>query len=91
MIFALIPGNSLTYNQAYHKNKKTWTAASDECNGNGLEFDKKMLTDIEGSVNKEFWIGMAIYRVTTPWIELVGMLKDYLIAESCELYLVLKC
>lgn len=26
--------------------------------------------------DKEFWIGMAIYHVTTPWIEVIGTGKS---------------
>ncbi|CAC5394564.1 unnamed protein product [Mytilus coruscus] len=56
---------------AYHTEKKTWKAASDECGRDGLEFDEKVLTSIDVLYDKEFWIGMAIYHVTTPWIEIL--------------------
>lgn len=61
------------YDQAYRAEPKTWPAASDRCGSNGLEFDGNILKIIDLVSKKEFWIGMAIFRVTTPWIEIVGM------------------
>ncbi|CAC5422686.1 unnamed protein product [Mytilus coruscus] len=52
--------------------KTTWRAVSDECGSIGLEFEENVLKNIDALLNKEFWIGMAIYRVTTPWIEVLG-------------------
>ncbi|XP_071144024.1 uncharacterized protein [Mytilus edulis] len=78
ILFALVidikyvNANIFEYDQAYHTEQKTWRAASVECGNNGLEFDEKVLKDIDVLLDKEFWIGMAIYRVTTPWIEILG-------------------
>ncbi|CAC5400086.1 unnamed protein product [Mytilus coruscus] len=60
------------YAQAYHIERKTWTAASDECDSKELEFDENVLMKTDVLWDKEFWIGMAIYRVTSPWIEVLG-------------------
>ncbi|CAC5387693.1 unnamed protein product [Mytilus coruscus] len=67
-----VNAKSVSYNQAYHSERQTWKSASDECGSNGLEFDEKVLTNIEVLNDKVFWIGMAIYHVTTPWIEILG-------------------
>ncbi|XP_052059266.1 uncharacterized protein LOC127699925 [Mytilus californianus] len=61
-----------SYEQAYHTESKTWAAASDECDSNELEFDEKVLMKTDVLWDKAFWIGMAIYHVTTPWIEVLG-------------------
>lgn len=62
-------------------NGLTWFDASNECGDNGLEFDEKILTNItrfcEGS--REFWFGMAMYRLRTPWIQIIGC---YRVGES---------
>ncbi|CAC5369089.1 unnamed protein product [Mytilus coruscus] len=67
----VIQANSFSYDKAYHTYRKTWKAASDKCGSDGLEFDENVLTSIDVLYGKEFWIGMAIYRVTTPWIEML--------------------
>lgn len=67
-----IQANGFSYGQAYHAESKTWSAASDECDSKELEFDEKVLTETALLLDKEFWIGMAIYDVATPWIEVVG-------------------
>ncbi|CAC5424488.1 unnamed protein product [Mytilus coruscus] len=55
-------------------NGLTWFDASHKCGDNGLEFDEKILMNIkrlrEG--NREFWFGMAMYRLRTPWIQIIG-------------------
>ncbi|XP_052059256.1 uncharacterized protein LOC127699905 [Mytilus californianus] len=63
---------SLQSDQAYHTDRKTWKAASEICSKIGLEFDEKVLTNIAVLQEKEFWIGMAIYHIATPWIESMG-------------------
>ncbi|XP_076083819.1 uncharacterized protein LOC143054680 isoform X2 [Mytilus galloprovincialis] len=63
---------SFQSDQAYHTDNKTWKAASDICGENGLEFDEKVLMNISVLQDKEFWIGMAIYSIATPWIESIG-------------------
>lgn len=68
-----IPANSFAYDKAYHTEQKSWKAASYECGNNGLEFDEKVLLDTHTVLDKEFWIGMAIYIVTSSWIEIMGM------------------
>lgn len=67
-----VNANSFSYDQEYHTEQKTWQAASDECGSNGLEFNEKVLTKNDALVDTEFWIGMAIYRVISPWIEVLG-------------------
>ncbi|CAG2200831.1 unnamed protein product [Mytilus edulis] len=67
-----VNANNFSYDQAYHTERKTWKAAFVECGSNGLEFDENVLINIDVRSDKEFWIGMAIYRVTTPWIEVLG-------------------
>ncbi|XP_071144025.1 uncharacterized protein [Mytilus edulis] len=57
---------------AYHADRQTWQVASDRCGNNGLEFDERVLRNIAILQDKEFWIGIAIYRITTPWIETIG-------------------
>lgn len=60
------------YDQVYRPEQKTWKAASAECGRNGLEFDEMVLKDIDELLDEEFWIGLAIYVITTPWIEILG-------------------
>lgn len=60
------------YDQVYRPEQKTWKAASGECGRNGLEYDEMVLKDIDELLDKEFWIGLAIYVITTPWIEILG-------------------
>ncbi|CAG2185252.1 unnamed protein product [Mytilus edulis] len=60
------------YDQVYRPEQKTWKAASGECWRNGLEYDEMVLKDIDELLDKEFWIGLAIYVITTPWIEILG-------------------
>ncbi|CAC5397641.1 unnamed protein product [Mytilus coruscus] len=67
-----VNANNSSYDQAYHTVKKTWKAASDECGSFGLEFEENVLKNIDALLGKEFWIGMAIYSVTTPWIEILA-------------------
>ncbi|CAG2200830.1 unnamed protein product [Mytilus edulis] len=68
---------SFQSDQAYHTENKTWKAASAICGENGLEFDENVLKNIAVLQDKKFWIGMAIYRIATPWIESMENNKIY--------------
>ncbi|VDI68640.1 Hypothetical predicted protein [Mytilus galloprovincialis] len=48
----------------------TWNGARDECKPFGLENRHDYLQEI--SDEQEFWIGKAIYKEPTPWIEIIG-------------------
>lgn len=50
----------------------TWNGARDECKPFGLENRNDYLQESLISDEQEFWIGMAIYRELTPWIEIIG-------------------
>ncbi|CAC5422687.1 unnamed protein product [Mytilus coruscus] len=60
----------------YVNEQKTWKAASDECDSNGLEFDENVLKNIDDLLDKELWIGKTFYRVITPWIEILGVSRN---------------
>ncbi|CAC5422645.1 unnamed protein product [Mytilus coruscus] len=50
----------------------TWDHAQDACKPNGLENREDYLRDSGMPDEHEFWIGKAIYRVPTQWIEIIG-------------------
>ncbi|XP_052086599.1 uncharacterized protein LOC127723923 [Mytilus californianus] len=81
--------HSFPSDRAIHTDSKTWKAASFRCGNNGLEFDKKTLKNIAMLQDKEFWIGMAIYRISTSWIEILGTKHGPSIVscqKQCESY-----
>lgn len=51
----------------------TWLEASTKCGGKGLEDNDGKLKAIDIPVEYAFWIGKAIYRELSPWIEALGM------------------
>ncbi|XP_071143998.1 uncharacterized protein [Mytilus edulis] len=50
----------------------TWDRAQDACKLHGLENRDKYLRESGIPNEHEFWIGKAIYRVPTRWIEIIG-------------------
>lgn len=57
-----------------HFNGITWYEARDKCKPFGLENRDDYLQTSAILDEREFWIGKAIYREPTRWIEIIGML-----------------
>lgn len=51
----------------------SWSEASIECGEKGLEDNEDKLRNSDILVEYEFWIGKAVFRELTPWIEVLGM------------------
>lgn len=51
----------------------SWSEASVRCGKNGLEDNVDKLKNSGILVEYEFWIGKAVFRELTPWIEVIGM------------------
>ena len=54
----------------------SWDSATTECRQQGLENDQHILRNISELKGKTFWIGEKVYRVTLPWMELLGRYLD---------------
>ncbi|XP_063405940.1 uncharacterized protein LOC134689904 [Mytilus trossulus] len=51
----------------------TWSVASGRCGSSGLEFRESIFLKESGVLtNKTFWLGKAIYRKTSHWMEILG-------------------
>lgn len=55
-----------------HDGAVTWLEASDRCSKNGLEFKENVLKEFDVLQGNVFWLGKAIYRKTSEWIEILG-------------------
>ena len=72
-----IPGKSTTIPQLhYYPNGVSWDSAEQECGQYGLENAQHIIRNISELEGKTFWIGEQVYRVTLPWIEILGRYLD---------------
>lgn len=44
-----------------------------KCGSEGLEHDALILSKLSQLHQKQFWIGIGIYKILTPWMEVLGM------------------
>ncbi|VDI61795.1 Hypothetical predicted protein, partial [Mytilus galloprovincialis] len=59
-----------------------WLQASDRCVNGGLEFKESIFKEHLILRGKRFWIGKAIYSMTSDWLEIIGC---YTVTNTTEM------
>lgn len=48
-------------------------SANSKCGKDGLEHNATLLSQLPSLRNHQFWIGLGIYKILSPWMEVLGM------------------
>ncbi|CAC5422665.1 unnamed protein product [Mytilus coruscus] len=69
----------------------TWRNATSECGDAGLEHNVTILTQLPALLHKQFWIGIGIYQLLSPWMEVLVLHSNFTIGFNNGMCVTLEC